>query len=153
MSFACRFWVSVRSLACKVSCGDFGVFLGARIGFTLVLVLSNISLLDLFGLVFEFFVGKEDTTVVFFPLASSCLLLDFEQRGSFVFQDLLVSGIFMIWSSKLRVILKKNGRLQHCRLVLSRSSFRITWRHFLYFSPVANFGTSTTVSALKICRH
>jgi hypothetical protein len=141
VSFACHFWVSVRSLACKISCGDFGVFSEARIGFTLVLVLSNISLWDLFGLVFEFFVGKRKYTR-FFSLASSCPLLDYKQRGTLPFQDLLVSAIFMsssVWhlgfkASRYRFVQKKHGKLQHCRLVLSRSSFRITWRHFLYFS-------------------
>jgi len=85
VSFACHFWVSVLSLACKISCGDFGEFLDleARIGFTLVLVLFSISLLDLFGLVFEFFVGKKYTS--FFSWASSCLLLDFKQRGTLAF--------------------------------------------------------------------
>lgn len=115
VSFACHFWVSVRSLACKISCGDFGVFSEARIGFTLVLVLSNISLWDLFGLVFEFFVGKRKYTRFFF-LASSCLLLDYIQRGTLAFSGStsighfheLVSLAFGVQSFALSFRSKKN---------------------------------------------
>jgi hypothetical protein len=138
VSFACHFWVSVRSLACKISCGDFGVFSEARIGFTLVLVLSNISLWDLFGLVFEFFVGKRKYTR-FFSLASSCPLLDYKQRGT-------LSSAFGVQSFALSFRSKKTWKTS----TLSASFVTQFISHHVAALPLF---FCTTVSALKICRH